>query len=59
MSAGDLLSSLGYRVLSNGQLVAAFAPADPSLDYGLDALFVITDTLPPAPPPRIVKLRRL
>ncbi len=57
VSAGDLLSSLGYRVLRNEQLVAAFAPADPSLDYGLDALFVITDTQPPAPPPRIVKLR--
>ena len=57
VSAGDLLSSLGYRVFRNEQLVAAFAPADPSLDYGLDALFVITDTQPPAPPPRIVKLR--
>ena len=58
VSAGDLLSSSGHRVFSNGQLVAAFAPADPALDYGLDALFVVTDTRPPAPPPRIVKLRR-
>ncbi len=57
VSAGDLLSSLGHRVFRNEQLVAAFAPADPSLDYGLDALFVVTDTKPPAPPPRIVKLR--
>lgn len=54
--AGDLLSSLGHRVFSNRQLVAAFAPSDPSLDYGLDALFVVTDTKPPALPPRIVNL---
>jgi hypothetical protein len=57
--AGELLSSLGHRVFSNVELVAAFAPADPSLDYGLDALFVITDTRPPAPPPRILKFQRL
>ena len=57
--AGDLLSSLGHRVFGNGQLVASFAPADPSPDYGLDALFVVTDTRPPpATAPRIVKLRR-
>jgi hypothetical protein len=54
VQAGDLLSSLGYRVFSNAALLAAFAPADPSQDYGLDALFVVTDTRPPKPPPRIV-----
>jgi hypothetical protein len=54
VQAGDLLSSLGYRVFSNAALLAAFAPADPSLDYGLDALFVVTDTQPPKPPPCIV-----
>ena len=53
IQAGDLLSSLGYRVFSNAALLAAFAPADPSLDYGLDALFVVTDTQSPKPPPRI------
>lgn len=58
VQAGDLLSSFGHRVFSNGQLVAAFAPADPAPDYGLDALFVVTDTKPPAPAPHIVKLRR-
>jgi len=57
--AGDLLSSLGHRVFSNRGLLAAFAPADPTLDYGLDALFVVTDTKPCALPPRIVNLRRL
>jgi hypothetical protein len=53
--AGDLLSSLGHRVFDNRQLLHAFAPADPAQDYGLDALFVITDTKPPRPPPRIVR----
>jgi len=54
VQVGDLLSSLGYRVFSNQDLLARFAPAQPS-DYGLDALFVITDTQPPKDPPRIMK----
>lgn len=53
IQAGDLLSSLGYRVLSNQQLLAAFAPADPAPDYGLDALFIVTDAQPARPPPRL------
>ncbi len=56
ISAGDLLSSFGYRVFNNQELVAALAPADPSTDYGLDALFIVTDTQPAQPPPQIVKL---
>jgi len=52
---GDLLSSLGYKVFSNQDLVAALAPADASTNYGLDALFVVTDTLPAQSPPRIVR----
>jgi hypothetical protein len=55
---GDLLSSLGRRVFSNRDLLGAFAPADPSLDYGLDGLFVVTDDLPHAQPPRIVNQTR-
>jgi hypothetical protein len=58
VQAGDLLSSLGQRVFSNRQLVAGFAPADPEQDYGLDAVFVVTDLKPPALPPRIVDVRR-
>ena len=58
VQAGDLLSDLGHRAFSNQQLVAAFAPADPAQDYGLDALFVVTDMRPPALPPRIVNVRR-
>ena len=52
---GDLLSSLGYKVFSNQELVAALGPVDPSVSYGLDALWVVTDTLPAKPPPVIVK----
>jgi hypothetical protein len=58
IQSGDLLSNLGYRVLSNQDLLAAFAPADPAKDYGLDALFVVTDAQPPKPPPRIVRCTR-
>lgn len=58
VQAGDLLSSLGYRVFSNSALLAAFAPADPSPDYGLDALFVVTGTQPPRPPPCFVRSSR-
>jgi hypothetical protein len=52
---GDLLSSLGYRVFSNRSLLEDFSPADPAQDYGLDALFVITDTTPARPAPRITR----
>jgi hypothetical protein len=55
---GDLLSDLGYRVFSNQDLLSAFAPADPSQDYGLDALFVVTDGQSSRPPPRITRQTR-
>ena len=58
VQAGDLLSDRGHHVFSNQQLVAAFAPSDPSLDYGLDALFVVTDTKPLKPSPRFVAFTR-
>jgi hypothetical protein len=53
--SGDLLSSYGYRVFSNADLLAAFSPVDPSQDYGLEALFVVTDTQPLKLAPRILK----
>jgi hypothetical protein len=53
--AGDLLSSYGYRVFSNGDLLAAFSPVDPSTDHGLAALFVVTDTQPLKLAPRILR----
>jgi hypothetical protein len=54
IQAGDLLSNQGYIVFRNSSLLAAFAPSDPSQDYGLDALYVVTDTQLPKPRPRIV-----
>jgi hypothetical protein len=56
IQAGDLLSNNGYVVFRNSSLLAAFAPSDPTQDYGLDALFVVTDTQLPRPRPRIVNL---
>ena len=53
---GDLLSDQGYRVFGNRELVAAFAPVETNADFGLDALFVVTDFAPPAPPPRLLGL---
>lgn len=37
---GDVLSNSGQIVKSNQQLLAKFLPANPSMDYGLDALYV-------------------
>jgi len=48
---GDLLSDQGYVVFRNADLVGAFAPAQNQSDYGLDAIYVITDATPPAPAP--------
>jgi hypothetical protein len=49
ISAGDLLSNQGYIVFRNADLVSAFAPSPAATDFGLDALYIITDaTAPPA-----------
>lgn len=48
---GDLLSDQGYIVFRNLELLAAFAPKETLADFGLDALYVVTDATPPAPPP--------
>jgi hypothetical protein len=48
IAAGDLLSDRGYIVFRNSELLAAFAPVQASPDFGLDALFIVTDaTAPP------------
>ena len=51
--AGDLLSDQGYRVFRNLELLNAFAPTQALPDYGLDALYIVTDAAPPAPAPRL------
>jgi hypothetical protein len=50
---GDLLSDQGYLVYSNSELFAAFAPSNAPSSLGLDALYIITDVVPPSAPPRL------
>jgi len=47
---GDLLSDSGYVVFRNLELLGAFAPLEDLADFGLDALFIVTDATPPPPP---------
>jgi len=51
--AGDVLSDQGYVVYHNLELVSAFAPIEDVADFGLDALYIVTDTIPPPPIPKI------
>ncbi len=53
VSAGDLLSNLGYIVFRNAELLEKFSPADGEPEPGLDALYVVTDVTPPAPAPEL------
>lgn len=58
IQAGDLLSSYGYVVFRNLDLLAPFQPLEDLADFGLDALYVVTDsTLPPATPPRLTAIQ--
>ena len=50
---GDLLSDQGYIVFRNLELVAAFSPLEDLVDFGLDALFIVTDVTAPAPAPEL------
>jgi hypothetical protein len=53
VSSGDLLSDQGYVVLRQTELLGAFVPTQNPPAFGLDTLYVVTDTTPPAPPPRL------
>lgn len=53
---GDLLSDQGYVVFRNLELVSPFAPLEDLADFGLDALFLVTDATPAARAPRITHL---
>src|SRR6185436_11544308 len=44
VAAGDLLSDIGAIVFRNRDFVSRFDPPQQVADYGLDALFVISDT---------------
>jgi len=54
--SGDLLSDQGYVVYRNLELVQAFAPIEDVSNFGLDALFVITDATPKPPPGKFTAL---
>jgi hypothetical protein len=54
---GDLLSDQGYVVYRNLDLLEAFAPVEEPADFGLDALFVVSDASPPAAAPRLLPER--
>ncbi len=56
-TAGDLLSDQGYVVFRNLELTGAFAPLEDVSDFGLDALFVVTDVASTAPAPRLTSFR--
>jgi hypothetical protein len=40
-------------VFRNQELLSAFAPSQSQSDFGLDALYVVTDATPSAPAPRL------
>jgi hypothetical protein len=54
--AGDLLSDQGYVVYRNLDLLAPFAPLEDLANFGLDALFLVTDVTPPPPADRCIAL---
>ncbi len=54
--AGDLLSDQGFVVFRNLELVSAFAPLEDLANFGLDALYIVTDTISPASAPPILSL---
>jgi len=56
--AGDLLSDQGFIVFRNLELVAPFAPLEDVSEFGLDALYIVTDAIPPAHAPRFLSISR-
>jgi hypothetical protein len=48
---GDLLSDWGYIVFRNLELLGPFAPLEDLADFGLDALFLVSDAFETVPPP--------
>jgi len=50
---GDLLSDQGYVVAHNLELVRGLAPQEDLANFGLDALWLVTDDIPSVPPPRV------
>jgi hypothetical protein len=57
-NAGDLLSDQGYVVYRNLDLMKPFAPLEDLADFGLDAVWIISDVSRPDAAPRLTEIRR-
>jgi hypothetical protein len=55
---GDLLSDQGYVVFRNVELLNRFAPIEDLADFGLDALFIVTDVAVSGPSPEFTSVSR-
>jgi hypothetical protein len=55
--AGDLLSDAGYIVFRNADLLQAFAPVNQVSDFGLDALYIVTDAAAQGAPPQFTEIQ--
>ena len=53
VQSGDLLSDQGYIVFRNLELLNTFAPLEDVAEFGLDALFIVTDATTPPEAPRL------
>lgn len=58
IGAGDLLSSQGVILERNLDLMAAFSPLEDLADFGLDALYVVTDVGTRRQEPRLTRAIR-
>jgi subtilisin-like proprotein convertase family protein len=58
-AAGDLLSDRGYVVRRNLELLGAFQPLEKLADFGLDALYVVSDATAEPSSPVITRVHRL
>ncbi len=56
IQAGDLVSAQGLIVYRTQVWLPAFAPVEDPSDFGLDALFIVTDVTPAAPPPNFTRI---
>ncbi|MES2469707.1 MAG: hypothetical protein V4675_20565 [Verrucomicrobiota bacterium] len=53
VQGGDLLSDQGYIVFRNLELLNTFAPLEDVAEFGLDALYIVTDATTPPQAPRL------
>jgi hypothetical protein len=53
---GDVLSDQGYVVFRNLELLNRFAPIEDKIEFGLDALWVVSDAAASVTPPRFTAI---